>query len=928
MSKKLLLLILLLMPLLVAAQPALVLGSSTVKPGESTTINVVYRGTGSGVTSFDGAIFYDQSLFSSAVIRCPVAPAGASLFCTRTDSGLLRIVVATDPATEIPTTTPIGIIELMADPSAPPGSTEIQVVAERYFDASGNSVPPSGSLDGSIGIQPPDVRPAIRRSRGVRGDALIFPYFIARDGQNTIIALVNTSPFAKALRVNVRESFNGRSLIGPDVAEGLNVYLNPRETRRLVLQPLADGGAVLNTSACTVPSIPDGLVLSPDAFVNDGGPTDVARTEEGFVTVLAMADLFGAAATDLANGNCDAIGARWQAGGVWAGNPTTDTSQPLGSIAGVASIRGLAGRLPFDFGATGLEGFANGNLHTAPQSVLDLNSGSKTANISGVSRDFNSGIEAVSSVLMATELTLPVRARGVEWIITFPTKRYFTDANLVFNPPINPFTSVFTTGGACETATLFPNTFMLMRDLCGHTNVLPFNGRRLLGSDSEVPSITFPADAMGRIQFTGSGLSDVGNAISLDGLPVLGMAIPYRPGANRRTDRIGLPAAVGAKGGTSNEAGAAVTVHGRLVFVGVPGADGGRGKVFVFRRHGTVLVLEATLEPPLGLSAVDFGKALAAADNLVLIGAPGDPGAGAKGPGGTMQAALFERLSGDWTIKESWESLTGNPTGFGTSVALDGTTVAIGAPADSTMGTGAGAVYLYDTDGFSVGTALPTSAGQFGGFGSSIDMKNGLLAAGSPNATIGSALSGSVSMFQLISGNVMSLDVLAPAAPNDGDAFGTAVSIGGTMVAVGAPGTNGGVAGEIDNNGAVGLWSFDGAGFNAAAQIQPEDAGFNGNFGFSLDFTDLGFVAGAPGALGAAGATGAIYEYEMVDEEIFLDGRSSSADPMVAGYGSSVASDGEIVVVGAPQSAAEAGAAIAVIDAEVLFFDSYETELF
>lgn len=914
------------------AQPALQVGAAMGRPGDTVLIPVDYL-AGSGVVRIQTAIRFDASLFSSATARCPSVAQSFDAFCRVLDDGTAQFVVDSGSSTPLQSAL-IGTIELRIDLRAAAQITPLAITAQDFRDASDTPVPPAGSSDGAVTIDVPIAPSVIARSRGVRGDALIFPYYTARGDRSTVFVISNFSPFAKAIRINVREGRNGKSVIqsafAGDLATGQNLYLGPGRAVRLRIVPDPDtGGARLFSGGCMVPPIPpEGLLLSHDAIPPDPAPAPIERTLEGFVTALVMADLSGGAESDLLADDCAAVANRFAPGEEWDMDPTSSTVAPRGAIAGIMSLRGLRGRVGFDQGPSVLEGFANANRHTAPATEFSLNDGNTQARVGLQALSYGSGAEAVSAIFMRSDLVLPIRARGTEWFFSFPTKAFFSDPmRAVGAAPVPPFSSVFGADGACETATLFPLTLMVERDLCWHTNIIGFDNRDLLESDVQAPSVEVMSDLAGRITFSGTGLTDLDSTVTLPGLPVLGTAIPFRDGFTPRSNRLDLANALLAKGDASGDmAGASVSANGRLVFVGVPGDAGGRGSVLVFRRHGTVFVPEATLQPPENLSAAEFGAALACDDNQVLIGAPGQPDGGSKGLS-ILQAAVYERsTSGEWNVKTSWESEADADDGFGTSVALDGDTVAIGAPGDDTVDDDAGAVYLYGTDGELSTVVLPSDAEQAGDFGTSVAVKNDLMAVGAPNATSSDSLSGSVSVYSQVSTNLTQESTLSGSSAADGDAFGTSVSLDGNTVAVGIPGANG-EDGETDDQGAVELFQFDGDNFSAAAEIVPDDSGLGGAFGIDLEFLDGVLVSGAPGSLGAGGASGALYVYEVDGVTATLDARISSDDTSVEGYGASVGYDGELTIVGAPTSAAEAGAALVVVDAEVLFFDDFEIEL-
>ncbi|MGH7451402.1 MAG: PKD domain-containing protein, partial [bacterium] len=151
------------------------------------------------------------------------------------------------------------------------------------------------------------------------------------------------------------------------------------------------------------------------------------------------------------------------------------------------------------------------------------------------------------------------------------------------------------------------------------------------------------------------------------------------------------------------------------LLVGAPGANGNSGKVYLF--NGATGAPITTFSNPTPTAGEQFGFAVAAVGNNVLIGAPlnntGAPGAGI--------AYLFDATG---TFIRTFANPTPTPsTGildqFGSSVAAVGSNVLIGALGDDTGAINAGAAYLFDVNiTLPIRTFTnpsPTLSDQFGG---------------------------------------------------------------------------------------------------------------------------------------------------------------------------------------------------------------------
>ncbi len=128
--------------------------------------------------------------------------------------------------------------------------------------------------------------------RGI-GDALIFPYYTARDGWNSLFNITNASANTVALKVRFRESYNSRDVLD------FNLVMSPYDvwTGRVVDTP--QGPRLYSKdSSCTSPLMQEGDDVNGDYFPfvsigyegsnDDGGPEGIDRAREGHMEVLMM----------------------------------------------------------------------------------------------------------------------------------------------------------------------------------------------------------------------------------------------------------------------------------------------------------------------------------------------------------------------------------------------------------------------------------------------------------------------------------------------------------------------------------------------------------------------------------------------------------------------------------------------------------------
>lgn len=153
------------------------------------------------------------------------------------------------------------------------------------------------------------------------GQVLIYPYYTVRDGNTTLLSVVNTTDSAKAVKVRFKEGYNSREVLD------FNMYMSAWDVWTAVLYsgPAVSGTTGTPTmrtwdSTCTVPyfygnTADDGTGVSgvqeflPYAYTGknaDGGPTTIDRAAEGHFEIIEMGTLTNESATAKRLGSADA----------------------------------------------------------------------------------------------------------------------------------------------------------------------------------------------------------------------------------------------------------------------------------------------------------------------------------------------------------------------------------------------------------------------------------------------------------------------------------------------------------------------------------------------------------------------------------------------------------------------------------------------
>lgn len=314
------------------------------------------------------------------------------------------------------------------------------------------------------------------------GQVLLYPYYTVNKDQQTYVTLVNTTGNAKVAQVSFREGRNSRTVLD------FKVFLSPFDVWAgtvFALEDVAgeggDGAAVLTSDrSCTSPSFWTGghgmINGSPYArfisssFENDGGPQGSARTREGHIEIVALADLTGSLADAVTHRNGVPVDCARVAN---LNAPTAEMVPPGGGLLGSGAVINVGQGTYFSFRADALDDFTSRTLITGLDvlvdplgEVNDAGSGNATARVftsDGIVEARYGGdtpnvrIDAVSAVLMADMLyndylVEPAIGASSDWVITFPSKRFYTDpfAGAGDGPAaLPPFVELFDEGASC-----------------------------------------------------------------------------------------------------------------------------------------------------------------------------------------------------------------------------------------------------------------------------------------------------------------------------------------------------------------------------------------------------------------------------------------------------------------------------------------------
>ena len=356
------------------------------------------------------------------------------------------------------------------------------------------------------------------------GQVLIYPYYTvnsdaAGNAYNSLLSVVNTTTSAKAIKVRFLEGKNSREVLD------FNVFLSKKDVWTAAIIPSSSGGGriVSFDKSCT---IPDNTLLAAGVdFVNfaytgsqdDKGGSGLDRTKEGYVEIIEMATFPTYSCTSIQVTHVG--GVPFDCAGLSDAGASADQRSASGGLFGGMSIINVGSGRDVTEDAIALQRFNRGPLYTPAGSILPnlADVAPKVSVTLGVEPRFASDLgvyaskwptpqynpaDPVSAVLMhnavMNEYVLdPGTKSGTDWVVTFPTKRFYVNVGTGSAPKL--FQRNFNDGaGACDDITLniydreerttsTPVTFSPppptpTSSICWEANVITFNNSNVLSS--------------------------------------------------------------------------------------------------------------------------------------------------------------------------------------------------------------------------------------------------------------------------------------------------------------------------------------------------------------------------------------------------------------------------------------------------------------
>lgn len=360
-------------------------------------------------------------------------------------------------------------------------------------------------------------------------------------------------------------------------------------------------------------------------------------------------------------------------------------------------------------------------------------------------------------------------------------------------------------------------------------------------------------------------------------------------------------------GASDDYFGGAVSISGDVAVVGAYQADDlgtNSGTAYVYRRSGSTWALETELLADDGNENDRFGASVAGDGDVVVVGATQTQNSNAYDDSYNGSVYVFRYESGTWnqeaklTPSDNLDSIY-----FGDRVVLQDDLLVVGAYTAGGTYSNQGKVYVYRYDGTSWHEEAILTASDFGSnnyFGSSLALDGDNLVVGADGHTHDSIRSGSVYVFTYDGTSWTEETELNPFDAATDDEFGDSVAISGNTLVVGANRE------ENTNPGAVYVYNWDGDSWEYTTQLVSANGGEYDAFGNSVSLSENWLAAGAyvDEEFGALSGTVTLFSWNGVTwhEEVEFSSTDVYEGSTHDEFGYSVSLSGNDLLVGALQA--------------------------
>jgi len=326
--------------------------------------------------------------------------------------------------------------------------------------------------------------------------------------------------------------------------------------------------------------------------------------------------------------------------------------------------------------------------------------------------------------------------------------------------------------------------------------------------------------------------------------------------------------------GVNDFFGASVAISGDTVVVGAHLDDDNgidSGSVYVFTRAGGVWSQKIKLTGSDSATFDHFGTSVAIEGDTIAVGAPG---AGVAG-----KVYLFTRNGDSWSQFATFTSSDATKgDAFGRAISISGDSVAVGAHANDDNGISSGSVYIFTKSGanwLQEGKLLASDASTGDQFGKALSLSGNSVAVGAKYSDDKGLSSGSAYIFHRIGTTWIQQQKLISSDCETGDQFGNSISLLNDKLIIGSVGDDDVGIGV----GSVYLFLRNGSEWSEQVKFTPSDGIKNGAFGASVAISGRNVVVGAIYDTGG----GSAYTYDLLPAYTLKVVNGTGTGPFLSG---------------------------------------------
>ncbi len=272
---------------------------------------------------------------------------------------------------------------------------------------------------------------------------------------------------------------------------------------------------------------------------------------------------------------------------------------------------------------------------------------------------------------------------------------------------------------------------------------------------------------------------------------------------------------------TGDYYGVSVAIDGNTAVVGANRKSSNNGAIYIYTRSGGVWSEQANIPAP-GISDFYFGTSVAISGETIVVGAKGDSSE-------TGDAHIYVRSGSTWSRQQGiWGSDQSVGDGYGNTVDIDGDTVVVGASFKNSI---TGSAYVYTRSGTTwtqqtILTPAETLATN-SYFGHDVAIDGNTILVSSIGQEAGGYVRGAVYVFKDQTGSWAQEAKLTASNAADFDSFGESVDISGNDAIIGSSTKN-------SYRGSAYIFNRSGTTWTEKTILVPSDVAANDYFGFAV----------------------------------------------------------------------------------------------